>query len=114
MNNNTIDNHRSEWENDEVRVQVPYSAAGVATTIVLTSKFTGKMMLLDVGDGALRDLLSAGHTDFVNDLDPIAISHGHFDHVGGLHSLMGFMRMLGRTNPLSILIPNGCVEAISI
>ncbi|MFW9910755.1 MAG: MBL fold metallo-hydrolase, partial [Candidatus Thorarchaeota archaeon] len=52
--------------------------------------------------------------DFVHDIDPIAISHGHFDHVGGLHSLFGFMRMIGRTNPLSILIPVGCIEAISI
>ena len=93
---------------------VPFSAAGVGTTILLTSKFTGKMMLLDVGDGVLRDLLSSGKTDFVNDIDPIAISHGHFDHVGGLHALLGFMQMMGRTNPLNILIPADCVEAISI
>ena len=58
-------NYRSEWENDEVRVEVPFSAAGVATTIVMTSKFTGKMMLLDVGDGILRDLLMSGNTNFV-------------------------------------------------
>lgn len=114
MCSNIIDNYKSEWENDEVRVTVPFSAAGVGTTILLTSKFTGKMMLLDVGDGVLRDLLSSGKTDFVNDIDPIAISHGHFDHVGGLHALLGFMQMMGRTNPLNILIPADCVEAISI
>ena len=114
MCSNIIDNYKSEWENDEVRVTVPFSVAGVGTTILLTSKFTGKMMLLDVGDGVLRDLLSSGKTDFVNDIDPIAISHGHFDHVGGLHALLGFMQMMGRTNPLNILIPADCVEAISI
>ncbi len=114
MNSHILDNYRTEWENDEVSVEVPFSAAGVGTTIVLTSKFTGKMMLLDVGDGVLRDLLLSGNTAFVNDIDPIAISHGHFDHVGGLHSLLGFMRMMGRTNPLNILIPAGCSEAISI
>jgi ribonuclease BN (tRNA processing enzyme) len=114
MNRNAFENYRAEWENDEVSVNVPFSAAGVGTTILLTSKFTGKMMMLDVGDGVLRDLLLTGSTDFVNDIDPIAISHGHFDHVGGLHSLLGFMRMLGRTAPLNILIPTGCVEAISI
>jgi ribonuclease Z len=114
MNSHVLDNYRTAWENDEVSVKVPFSAAGVGTTVVLTSKFTGKMMLLDVGDGILRDLLLSGNTDFVNDIDPIAISHGHFDHVGGLHSLLGFMRMLGRTNPLNILIPTGCSEAISI
>jgi ribonuclease Z len=114
MNSSVFDNYRSEWENDEVCVTIPFSAAGVGTTIVLTSKFTGKMMLFDVGDGILRDLISSGNTDFVNDIDPIAISHGHFDHVGGLHSLLGFMRMMGRKNPLNILIPAGCIEAISI
>ena len=114
MNSDIFDKYRSNWENDEVGVKVLFSAAGVGTTILLVSKFTGKMMLFDVGDGVLRDLLMTVRTDFVNDLDPIAISHGHFDHVGGLHSLLGFMRMMGRTAPLNILIPSGCVEAISI
>jgi len=114
MSDDVLIKYRSDWENDEVMVKVPFSAAGVGTTIVVISKFTGKMMLLDVGDGILRDLLSSGNTDFVHDIDPIAISHGHFDHVGGLHSLFGFMRMLGRTNPLNILIPADCVEAISL
>ena len=107
-------NYRSEWENDEIHVEVPFSAAGVGTTIILTSKFTGKMMLLDVGDGILRDLLMSGHTDFVHELDPIAISHGHFDHVGGLHSLLGFLQMLGRIKPVNILIPKDCRQAIGI
>jgi len=114
MNGTVFNNFRSEWENDEVSVKVLFSAAGVGTSILLTSKFTGKMMLFDVGDGVLRDLLASVSTDFVNNLDPLAISHGHFDHVGGLHSLLGFMRMMGRTAPLNILIPADCVEAISI
>ena len=107
--------HHILWENDEVYVNVPYSAAGVSTTIVLTSKFTGKMMLLDVGDGALRDLLLYNtNTEFVNEIDLIAISHGHFDHVGGLHSLLGFMRMLRRKIPINLLIPEGSKESIGI
>jgi len=114
MNSDVFVKSQSKWENDEVGVNVLFSAAGVGRTILLTSKFTGKMMLLDVGDGVLRDLLVTIKTDFVNDLDPIAISHGHFDHVGGLHSLLGFMRMMGRTEPLNILIPTQCNEAISI
>ncbi len=109
-----ISNFKSEWENDEVRVNVPFSAAGVGTTIVLTSKFTGRMMMLDVGDGVLRDLLLSGSTDFVDEIDPIAISHGHFDHVGGLHSLLGFMQMLDRKKSLNILIPTDCKQAIGI
>jgi ribonuclease Z len=102
------------WENDEVQVYIPYSAAGVATTIILTSKFTGKMMLLDVGDGVIRDLLAMKSLDFITEIDMVAISHGHFDHMGGLHSLLGFLRMMNRTEMLHILLPANCVEAIGI
>ncbi|MGY5874302.1 MAG: MBL fold metallo-hydrolase [Candidatus Thorarchaeota archaeon] len=98
------------WENDEVRADVPYSVAGVSTSIVILSKFTGKMMILDTGDGLLRDLVSTGAFDFVEELTLIAITHGHFDHSGGLFSLLGFLRMLGRTTPLDILAPQGCSE----
>jgi ribonuclease BN (tRNA processing enzyme) len=99
-----------QWENDEVEIDVLYSAAGVATNIAITSKFTGKILLLDVGDGTLRDLLSRGSIEFVNELNMIAITHGHFDHMGGLHALLAFMRMLHRTEPLDILAPCNCTE----
>ena len=106
--------YSAKWENDEVNIDVPYSVAGVSTTAIVTSKFTGKMLLFDVGDGAVRDLLSSGNFDFVNDIDLIVISHGHFDHMGGLWTMLGFMRMLKRTSALNIIIPNGCSEVISI
>jgi len=106
--------HSSNWENDELKVQIPYSAAGVGTTVVVTSKFTGKMLLMDVGDGAVRDLLTSGNLEFVTELDLIAITHGHFDHVGGLWTLLGFLRMLGRTESLNILVPTGCTEVTNI
>jgi ribonuclease Z len=101
-----------EWENDEVEVSIPYSAAGVATTIAITSKLTGRMMLLDVGDGALRDLLERGSIEFVNDIELIALTHGHFDHMGGIHTLLGFLRMMKRTSHLHIVLPADCIEAI--
>ena len=110
-----LDDFKTAWSNDEVRVEVPFSAAGVGTTILLISKFTGKMMLLDVGDGVLRDLLATlENSEFVNEINLIAISHGHFDHMGGLYSLLGFMRMLGRTTPLNIIIPPNCKEVKEI
>lgn len=103
-----------EWENDELKATVPFSAAGISSTIVLYSKFTGKMMLLDAGDGTTRDLLDIYGNRIVNEIDVIAFSHGHFDHMGGLYTLLGYMRMMGRTLPLNILIPKGCKEVEEI
>ena len=40
----------------------------------------------------------------------VVLTHGHFDHMGGLHSLLGFLRMVGRTKPLPILGPPGSPE----
>jgi ribonuclease BN (tRNA processing enzyme) len=111
--NDLTETHSAAWENDEARVDVLFSAAGVATNIAMVSKFSGSILLADVGDGTLRDLLSQGSLDFVNELNLIIITHGHFDHMGGLYSLLGFLRMLKRSTPLDILIPKGCKEVSS-
>jgi ribonuclease BN (tRNA processing enzyme) len=79
---------------------VLFSKAGVATQIVLDN------ILVDVGDGTLRDLLAAKY-DF-EDLDIILITHGHYDHMGGLQSLLGYLRMMGRTSLLTIVHPGAC------
>ena len=109
-----INDFPAMWENDEARVDVHYSAAGVSTTVILTSKFTGKILIADVGDGTLRDLLSMFKTEFVEELDMICITHGHFDHMGGLHSLLGFMRDWKRGPALDILTPAGSIEVLNM
>ena len=106
----STDDYSFDWENDEVRVDVPFSVAGVGTTIMLESKFTGKKMLLDVGDGATQALFRSYSKSSVEDLSLIAISHGHFDHIGGLYSVLGFLRMLNRETPLDILFPRDSSE----
>lgn len=73
---------------------------------------TNSSLLIDAGDGTLRDLLCA-RVD-LNKLKGIVFTHGHFDHVGGLHSLLGFLRMIGRKEVLAICAPKGCREVFSI
>lgn len=63
--------------------------------------------LLDCGDGALRDLIAAEIN--LERLRGILLTHAHFDHVGGLHSLLGFLRMIGRKETLPIFAPSGSV-----
>jgi ribonuclease BN (tRNA processing enzyme) len=86
-------------------MNILYSKAGVATQIILDS------ILVDVGDGTLRDLLGINYN--FEDLQIIVITHGHYDHMGGLHSLLGYLRMIGRKEQLKILHPGAC-EVCSI
>lgn len=84
-----------------------YSRAGVSTTILVTVG-SGERFLLDCGDGTLRDLLKRGVN--LKQVAGVLISHGHFDHVGGLHSILGFMRMIGRDSDFLIVAPKGSPE----
>jgi ribonuclease BN (tRNA processing enzyme) len=104
------DNESRGWRGKKIEVRIPYSKAGVAQHIWLEAG--SNRILIDAGDGVVRDLLAEG-------LDPVRLSavlftHGHFDHMGGLYSLLGFLRMVGRREALPILVPEGCVEVSSI
>jgi ribonuclease BN (tRNA processing enzyme) len=98
------------WQGNNLKVKILFSQAGVAQHIWVEGDEGS--VLVDTGDGLIRDLL-------YHRLDPKRISgviftHGHFDHVGGLHSLLGFLRMIGRREILPICAPRGCAEAFSI
>jgi ribonuclease Z len=94
------------WQGENWNVGVMYSKAGVATQILVSTLECD--ILVDVGDGTLRDLLEIDY-DFER-LKAIAITHGHFDHVGGLWTLLGFLRMIGKTSDLFLIAPRSCSE----
>ena len=87
-----------------------YSRAGVATQILVSTAESD--LLVDVGDGTLRDLLALNYN--FGRLKAILITHGHFDHMGGLWALLGFLRMIGRAENLTVITPPSCSEVKSI
>jgi len=94
------------WRGKNWNVKVLYSKAGVATQVLISALKSD--ILVDVGDGTLRDLLELDY-DFER-LKAVAMTHGHFDHVGGLWTLLGFLRMIGRTSDLFLIAPRSCSE----
>lgn len=92
-----------------MRHKVLYSNAGIATQILIQDP-QKLMILLDVGDGIIRDLLKEGLSFPLTVPLYIFLTHGHYDHCGGLFSLLGFLRMIGQTSPVEIYYPTGSIE----
>ena len=94
------------WQGQHLGVKVLHSFAGVAQQIAVSCN--EGTLLFDAGDGVLRDLLDNDIS--LRSIAAVFITHGHFDHMGGLHSLLGCMRMIERSDRLPIHIPEGCTE----
>ncbi len=87
-----------------------FSGGGVAQQIWVENE--AGAVLFDIGDGALRDILK-NKLDYKK-IKGIVFTHGHFDHIGGLYSLLGYLRMKRRTKPLPIYLPKDCTEPLLI
>ncbi len=112
MRGGTVEKARENvqsWQGKQIRVEIPFSRAGVSQHIWMESE--DESILVDVGDGILRDVLQNRFD--LNKIRGVVFTHGHFDHMGGLHSLLGYLRMIGRKEVLPIFAPEGCTEVFS-
>jgi len=89
-----------------LKVNVLHSSAAVGTQILITKN--QKSILVDVGDGCLRDLVD-GRFKFET-LKAVLLTHEHFDHISGLYSLINFLTLLGRKERLPITTPRPSVR----
>ena len=89
-----------------LKVNVLHSTAAVGTQILITKNQNS--VLVDAGDGCLRDLVSRKFR--FETLRAVLLTHEHFDHISGLYSLVNFLTLLGRKEPLPVATPRPSVR----
>ncbi len=112
MKNNPIQPYPLIWSKKNVFLKVFCSIPQLATGILL--KVGDKPIVIDPGDGILRDLNAEIGKENILNIEHIFVTHGHHDHVGGLWSLMTYMHVMRRKTPLNIYFPEGTIEIHSI
>jgi ribonuclease Z len=100
------------WEKKKFYIKIFCSIPNIATGILI--KAGKNLFAVDPGDGILRDLNNEIGTDKILSISDLFITHGHHDHVGGVWSLLTYMRVMNRKTPISLHYPKGCVEIESI
>lgn len=100
------------WEKDNLFIKIFCSIPNLATGIIL--KAGDKKIVIDPGDGILRDLNGELKAREILEIDSVFISHGHHDHVGGLWSFLTYLSVMNKKSDLNIYFPKGAVEINSI
>ena len=62
-------------------------------------------LLFDAGSGTVRQLAACGAP--IGAIDPLFVTHHHFDHIGDLFDVMILTALCGRTAPLRVFGPVG-------
>ncbi|GAB4295501.1 MAG: MBL fold metallo-hydrolase [Ignavibacteriaceae bacterium] len=100
------------WVKNNFKIKIFCSIPNIATGILLQAG--DAYFVIDPGDGILRDLNKEIGINEILNISDIFITHGHHDHVGGVWSLLTYLRVMNKKSPLSIHYPSGCVEIESI
>lgn len=73
--------------------------------------YNGRKILIDCGEGT-QVSMRISNTGFKT-IDVICITHIHGDHIVGLPGLLGTIGNSGRTEPLTIVGPEGIIETVN-
>lgn len=108
----TVQLYPLHWKKKNFSIKIFCSIPNIATGILL--KAGDAHFVIDPGDGILRDLNKEIGVKNLLEISDVFITHGHHDHVGGVWSLLTYLRVMQKKSPLTIHYPDGCVEIESI
>ena len=100
------------WSKNNFSIKIFCSIPNVATGILLKTDKTN--FVIDPGDGILRDLNKELKKDEILNISDVFVTHGHHDHVGGVWSLLTYLKVMDKKTPLVLYYPKGCLEIVHI
>lgn len=96
------------WSKKNFSIKIFCSIPNVATGILIRAAKSN--FIIDPGDGILRDLIKELSVKEIISISDVFVTHGHHDHVGGVWSLLTYLRVMNKKSPLTIYYPKGCLE----
>jgi len=100
------------WAKENFSIKIFCSIPNIATGILI--KADKAHFIVDPGDGILRDLNKDLKISNILSVSDVFVTHGHHDHVGGVWSLLTYMRVMNKKSPLVLHYPKGCLEIVHI